>query len=105
MRLSADQVKQAILHQDRDVREAAVFYFARSFSTDPSIMQQAIQAIEQYGWEDAFEFYSFMSDLAQTDETVLWLVGQLKNYSGSEDDGERRFGLLPETWSMWYERS
>ena len=55
MRLNADQVKQAILHEDRDVREAAVYYFARSFGTDPNIMPLAIQAIEQYGWKDAFE--------------------------------------------------
>lgn len=78
MRLSADQVKHAILGPDRDVREAAIYYFAQSYSLDPSIMPLAIQAIEQHGWKGAFEFYSFMRDLAQTDETVLWLVGQVK---------------------------
>ena len=91
MRLSADQVKQAILHEDRDVREAAVYYFARSFSTDPSIMPLAIHAIEQYGWKDAFEFYTFMSELPQIDETALWLIGQLKRYCGSTDEEELRY--------------
>ena len=85
MRLSADQVKQAILHDDRDVRDAAVYYFARSFSTDPSIMPLAIQAIEQHGWKDAFEFYFFMKDLVQTDETVRWLIEQIR-IQGQPDD-------------------
>ncbi len=91
MRLTEEQVKQLIVHDDRDVRDAAVYYFSRSFSTDPGIMPLAIQAIEQYGWENAFEFYSFIQDLVQTDETVLWLIAQLKRYGGSTDEGERRY--------------
>lgn len=91
MRLSADQVKQAILHEDRDVRDPAVFYFARSHSTDPAIMPLAIQVIEQHGWKDAFEFHSFMDDLVQTDETVLWLIAQIKKYAQSPDEEERRY--------------
>ena len=91
MRLTQAQVKEAILSPDRDVREAAVYYFARSFSTDPSIMPLAIQAIDQYGWKNAFEFYSFTSELPQTDETVLWLVGQLKKHGGSKDEEELKY--------------
>lgn len=86
MRLSADQVKQAILHDDRDVREAAVYYFARSFSTDPGIMPLAIQVIERYGWDDGFEFYSFVEDLVQTDETVLWLIAQIKKFGEPDEE-------------------
>ena len=56
MRLTEAQVKEAILSPDQDVRFAAVYYFAQSFSADPGIMPLAIQAIEQYGWKDAFEF-------------------------------------------------
>ena len=51
MRLSADKVKEAILHTDQDVREAAVYYFANSFSSDPPIMPLVIQAIEKFGDE------------------------------------------------------
>jgi hypothetical protein len=91
MRLMEAQVKQAILHEDKDVREAAVYYFSRSFTTDLSIMPLAIRAIEQYGWKDAFEFYSFTSELPQTDETVLWLLGQLKKYCSSTDEQELKY--------------
>ena len=80
MRLMESQIKQAILNPDRDVRDAAVFYFAKAYSTDPGIMPLVIQAIEQYGWKDAFQFYSFTSELPQTDETVRWLMGQIKTH-------------------------
>jgi hypothetical protein len=91
MRLTVAQVKEAILSPDQDVREAAVYYFSRSFSADPSIIPLAIRAIELYGWKDAFEFYSFMSELPQTNETVLWLVRQLKRFGDSTDEDERRY--------------
>jgi len=87
MRLNDDQVKQAILHPDRDVRGAAVYYLARSFCQDPGIMPLAIQAIEQHGKDNAFEIYSFLDDLVQTDETVLWLIGQVTRH-GPPDEGE-----------------
>jgi len=77
MRLPAHKVKEAILHSDPEVREAAVYYFARSFSTDPSIMPLAIQAIAKFGWEE-FEATSFLRDLVQTDETVDWLIQEIE---------------------------
>jgi hypothetical protein len=77
MRLPPDKVKEAILHADQDVREAAVYYFARSHSSDPAIMPLVIQAIEKFGFDNAFQSHSFMEDLVQTDETVRWLIQQL----------------------------
>lgn len=88
MRLTEDQVKDAILSPDRDVREAAVYYFARSYSSDPGIMPLAIQAIEQNGWENAFEIYRFLDDLVQTDETVLWLIRQIKQQAKANPNEE-----------------
>lgn len=77
MRLPSDKAKEAILHGDQDVREAAVYYFANSFSLDSAIMPLVIQAIGKFGFENAFQVYSFMENLVQTDETVLWLIQQL----------------------------
>lgn len=54
MRLPVERIQPAILHADRQVREAAVYFFARSYSPDPTIMPLAIQAIERHG-QDAFE--------------------------------------------------
>jgi hypothetical protein len=40
-------------------------------------MPVAVQAIEKWGWDEAFEFPHVIADLAQTEETLLWLVGEL----------------------------
>ena len=77
MRLPVEQVKEAILHADQDVRGAAVYYFANSFSSDPIIMPLVIQVIEKLGFDHAFQTNTFLEHLVQTDETVRWLIQQL----------------------------
>jgi hypothetical protein len=77
MRLSAEQVKQGLVHPERIVRDCALRYFSESFSDDPTVMPLAIQAIEAHGWEGAFEYHHLLDRLAQTDETLLWLIDRL----------------------------
>jgi hypothetical protein len=90
MRQSADKVKAGILHPDQDVREAASHYFADSYSSDPGIMPVAIQAIEKYGFDDAFQTYFFLENLVQTDESVSWLIRQLKTLGQPRNDKEAK---------------
>jgi hypothetical protein len=85
MRLPEPRIKQAILHPDADVRDAAVFYFAKSYSADPTIMPLAIQAFEKYG-PDAFEILSFLQSLAQTGETVDWLIREIERVGPGKDE-------------------
>ena len=77
MRLTAEEVKQGIVHPDPIVRGAAVRYFGESFSDDPTVMPLAIRAIETYGWEDAFEYLFVVEPLAQTEDTLVWLADHL----------------------------
>lgn len=86
MRLSEDTIKQAILHPDRNVRDAAALYFSRAFSRDPSVMPLAIRAIEKYGWEDAFSKVAAMVGLALDDQTVPWIVHQLRRDDQPDSD-------------------
>lgn len=51
MRLTPDQIKQGILHPEQRVRDATAYYFADSFSPNPTIMPLVIQTIERHGWE------------------------------------------------------
>jgi hypothetical protein len=41
MRYPEDKIKEAILHPDIETRDRAVSYFARSFSTDTSLMRRS----------------------------------------------------------------
>lgn len=90
MRLPAEKVKEAILHADQDVRSAAVYYFSRSNSPNPTIMPVVIQAIEKYGWNDAFGTHSFLNDLAQTEETIRWLIQELSRFGQPANEEEAR---------------
>ena len=94
MRLSESQIKHGIMHSEQFVRDAAVRYFADSFSDDPTVMPLVIQAIETYRWDDAFGFSRNFADLAQTGDTLLWLIGELEKTSSPpepepETDGFR----------------
>lgn len=70
MRLSNEQIKAAILAPDQEMRQAAVFYCSRSHSSDLAVTLRAIEAIERFGWNDAFSMYSFLPGLAQNQATV-----------------------------------
>ena len=73
-----------------ELREAAVYYFGRSYSPDPTLMPLVIQAFEQFGL-DAFEIYSFLDDLVQTDESVAWLIQQIERIDPVADERSRDF--------------
>jgi HEAT repeat protein len=88
MRLSPEQIKQGILHPEREVRNAAVYYFADSFSPDATVMPLAIQAIEKHGWNDAFRTYRFLKNLVQTEESLAWTIDRLRERGQPTDEEE-----------------
>ena len=96
MRLTEDQVRQALQHSDKEVRFAALQYFAKSYSKNTAIMPDAIELMERLGPQDAF-LYSFpIADLAQTEETIAWALGRLQHppANDSEDDFFGHLGSL-----------
>lgn len=77
MRLTEDQVKQGILHADQDVRFSCLHYFSECFSANSTVMPVAIEALERFGRTRAFRFAHPISALAQTEETIRWVIGEL----------------------------
>ena len=78
MRYPEDKIKEAILHPDIDIRDRAVSYFAKSFSTDTSIMPVVIKAVETYGRQnDTYRLIGASRDLPQTENTVAWVIDEL----------------------------
>ena len=90
MRLPAEKIKEAILNPDPELREAAVYYFARSYSPDPTLMPLVIQAFERFGLQ-AFEIYSFLDDLVQTEESVAWLIREIERVNPDADERSSDF--------------
>ena len=85
-RVPVDVIKQAIVHPDPAVREMAADYFADGYSPDPAVMPLIIQAVEQFGWDDAFPRYGLLDKRVHTQETVAWMVRQLPDLGIRDDD-------------------
>ncbi|MDB5313584.1 MAG: motif protein [Gemmataceae bacterium] len=76
-RLSTDRVKDALLHPAADVRSEALRYFAEAHSRDQTAMPVVIEALERYGRTQAFRASYPIAELAQSDPTIRWAVGEL----------------------------
>jgi hypothetical protein len=70
--------REAILHPDLDVRDTAIRYFYNSTSPDHTLMPLGIQAIELYGRTTAFSFTHYLNLLAQTEQTIGWVIAELQ---------------------------
>ena len=78
MRYPEDKIKEAILRPDIEIRNRATRYFAKSFSSDLSIMPLVIKAVEKYGREnDAYRLIVLSRDLPQTEDTIAWVIDEL----------------------------
>src|SRR5271166_1502314 len=82
MRLPEDKIKEAILHADPEIRVRATSYFAKSYSSDVSIMPLVIKAVETYGRQnDAYRLIGLSRDLRQSEETIAWVIDELNDES------------------------
>ena len=79
MRLSEDRIKEAILDTHLEIRQRAVRFFAKSFSTDTSVMPLVIKAVETFGKEDAYNLIGLSRDLPQTEDTIDWIIDELND--------------------------
>jgi hypothetical protein len=95
MRLTEDQVRPALQHADRQVRTAALDYFAMSFSRNPAIMRDVIATIERFGTRETFPSWFPLANLAQTEETVAWAMKRLESPPSTDPDREFSRNLQP----------
>jgi hypothetical protein len=79
------KIKQAILHPEEEVRLTALGYFAGSPTADETIMPLVVEAVEKYGWQQAFRLLRDGDDLPQTAATIAWLTGELSKDWDFED--------------------
>jgi hypothetical protein len=79
MRYPEDKIKEAILHPDREIRDRAVWYFAKSFSSDPTIMPLVIKATQTFDKHDAYRLIGLSRDLPQSEDTIAWVIQELND--------------------------
>ncbi len=93
MRLSEFKIKDTILHPDQEVRAMAVQYFADCFSQDKAVMPLFIQSVDKYGWQNAVACFALRKGLVQTDDTLLWVLGELSK-AEDIDEGWQKYTLV-----------
>jgi len=79
VRFPEAKIKKAILSPNKHQRAVAMDYFANSFSADPSVMPVVIQAVETYGKENTRYLIRLSKTIAQTQETVAWVLRELND--------------------------
>jgi len=88
MRLPEQRIKQAILHPKQNVRGLCLRYFTKTKRSADDVFPLVIEAIEQYGWREAFPPYKSFAELGLTDESIRWVLAELNREdaaSGTED--------------------
>lgn len=86
MRLSENRIKEAILDSDMEIRQRAVRFFARSNSSDTSVMPLVIKAVETFGRQDAYHLIGLSRDLPQTEDTIDWIIDELNNEQSDQHE-------------------
>ena len=84
MRLPEDKIKAAILHPDVDIRDRAIDYFAKSYSSDLSVMPLIIQAMKTFPKQDSVYVLCAARELPQTPETLAWVIDELNVEQNAE---------------------
>jgi hypothetical protein len=77
--LTPDRIKPFLLHEDPEVREAAVEYFADSWSQDPDLVAMVLDACDRFGFESNLRGLSVCDRFVLTeralDEVMEHLAG------------------------------
>ena len=89
-RLTPDQIKVAVLHADKKVRDLALRYFGMSCDADATVMPLVTQAYDRYG-DEAFENPWILPDLPQTVETVAWILQAIERVEAGSRTKESPF--------------
>ncbi len=86
MRLSENKIKEAILDPDLEIRRRAISFFAKSYSTDRSVMPLVIEAVETFGRQDAYHLIGLSRDLPQTEATIAWIIDELNSVESDQHE-------------------
>ena len=86
MRLSENKIKEAILDSDLEIRQRAISFFAKSYSSDGSVMPLIIKAVETFGRQDAYHLLGLSRNLPQTEETIAWIIDELNNEQSDQHE-------------------
>ena len=78
MRLSTDQICDALKHDNLLVRDAAANYLRDCQRTHPHVTQLVIETIDRFGWEDALCWPHQVREFTLHEQQVPWVLEQMR---------------------------
>jgi hypothetical protein len=93
MRLSEPEILAGITHPSGYVREVALRYFEDSFRRQPDVTRQLIAAVEQFGWEDVFEYPHRVAYFELDADTLPWAFGEIERTGTGAPSANMRWHL------------
>ena len=78
MRLSQEKIKAGILHSSQAVRDAAARHFSESYTCDTSLLPLAVEAVQRYGWDNAFLWPNSMALLPVDESGLSWVLEEIE---------------------------
>ncbi|MEM7383838.1 MAG: hypothetical protein AAF514_02740 [Verrucomicrobiota bacterium] len=88
------QLIDAIAHDDYFVRSRLLHRFMMDRETDPAIGRQYRRAIEEFGWEEAFDWVHCSAGVPYDEETTEWLLDSICDTSNEGPNASQQFYLL-----------
>jgi len=88
MRLAEEKIKQGIWHTESYVRDVALSYFTAAFCEDRDVMPIATEAMDRFGWDNAFSDLSELQALPQSDESITWIVDEIEKIGNPANSSE-----------------
>ncbi len=77
IRTPDSKIREAILFPVEYIRRMATAYFSHAHAADETIMPLVIQAVEQYGRDEAFRLLRHAEGMPQTPATIEWICTEL----------------------------
>jgi hypothetical protein len=88
MRLTVEQVRQGLCHEDPLVRSFVLLWQRNRRPRDAAAMPMALEALARYGTYDCFEHVYPLAELTQTPASIAWALEQLASVRDVTDANE-----------------
>ncbi|MEZ6126734.1 MAG: SEC-C metal-binding domain-containing protein [Planctomycetaceae bacterium] len=77
MRLTEQEIMDGLLHPNVWVRDEVLRYFSNSHRTQPDVTRKVVEAVEQFGWKEAFHWPHQVADFTPDSTLLPWVLEQI----------------------------
>ena len=98
MRLSESQIMEGLRHSNPFVRETVLDYFESCYRTQVDVTRNVVAAIDEFGWQDAFQWPHRLASFEFDEPLLLWAIDQLERNDAGAPSVNMRSHLTRFIW-------